>query len=57
MGGGPITEYEKSGGKFNLVFVEEDTHGNLVRRCGISSLIGYPNGVSDELLETFQELF
>ena len=44
------------GGKFNLVFVEEDTHGNLVRRCGISSLVGYPNGVSDELLETFQEI-
>ena len=52
-----ITEYEKSGGKFNLVFVEEDTPGNLVRRCGISSLVGSPNGVSDELLETFQELF
>lgn len=50
-----VIEYIKSKGKFNLVFVEEDMYGNTVRRCGLSSLDGYPKGIKQELLEEFQK--
>ena len=50
-----VIEYKKSKGKFNLVFVEEDMYGNTVRRCGLSSLDGYPKGIKQKLLEEFQK--
>ena len=51
-----VIEYIKSKGKFNLVFVEEDMYGNTVRRCGLSSLDGYPKGIKQELLEESADL-
>ena len=50
-----VIEHKKSKGKFNLVFVEEDMYGNTVRRCGLASLFGYPQGIEEELLEEFQD--
>lgn len=47
-------EYQKSGGRFNMVFVEEDHLGNLEMRHGFSNPEQFPQGIEEELLEEFQ---